>query len=61
MMAMPKLPVDVLTPSHYKFNHMSQARFLVVPLRHAIVRMKTSTMVKTKYACRQASISDQAL
>jgi hypothetical protein len=58
---MPKLFVVVLTMSPSRFYPTSQARFLIVPLRHAIVRTKTSTTVKIKCAYHQASTSIQVL
>jgi hypothetical protein len=60
MMAMPKLPAAILTLSQSRFNPKPQARFLAVALGHTIVRIKTSTMVKTRYAHHQASTGIQA-
>jgi hypothetical protein len=50
MMAMTKLLADVLKLSPSRFNPTSHARFLAVHLGHAIVRINTSSMVKTRYA-----------
>jgi hypothetical protein len=61
MMAMPKLPVVVLTPPQSIFVPMPKARFSAGPMTHVIVRTNTSTMVKTKYARHKASTSIQAL
>jgi hypothetical protein len=60
MMAMTKLLADVLKLSPSRFNPTPHVRFLAVHLGHAIVRIKTSTMVKTRYAHHQASTCIQA-